>query len=188
MLLAWLGVDDHARDRVLNNGDVIRREEVPCNVGQISCSIRDASVDIHLVRPMFTADAWQLVFNLVEMKKADPLWLCGMCSHDLQQEPSMACESCFNWYHLRCCGLSKAPKKKNWICSLCYQTNNVWLKSNASNISKVNETVEGKCGVKHQTVHLLAKLCPLDHTFGRGVATVLFASTQWILRYFTSPG
>ena len=40
------------------------------------------------------------------------LWLCSSCSEELDTSDSIVCESCLEWYHLICVGLTKPPKKK----------------------------------------------------------------------------
>ncbi|XP_065908034.1 uncharacterized protein [Dysidea avara] len=56
---------------------------------------------------------------MMELENA-PKWNCYTCSRDLSLSTSVACESCLNWYHLNCVGLTSAPKKAVWFCRLCY--------------------------------------------------------------------
>ena len=35
--------------------------------------------------------------------------------HDLHEEPSIVCERCLSWHHLKCVGLKQAPKVKELV-------------------------------------------------------------------------
>ena len=53
-----------------------------------------------------------IIEDVLRQKKEKSVWTCGVCQHDLHSDPSIFCESCLGWFHFRCVGLSKHPKKK----------------------------------------------------------------------------
>jgi len=82
----------------------------------VTNAVLHENVDVFLIRKYFTDDAWLLVMNVLEQKKERPVWVCGVCQHDLHSEQSLVCEL---WSHLKC-DLSKLPKAKNWFCQSCH--------------------------------------------------------------------
>ena len=64
----------------------------------------------------FTFDAWSLVTEVVETMCKKGVWTCKSCSLDLCAHESIDCDSCFDWNHLKCAGLSRPPKTKFWFC------------------------------------------------------------------------
>jgi len=120
VLLRWLGVADNVIERACAGGSVISELELPADHDTISCAILDDSVDIHLVRPMFSTAAWPALVALCQDKKENQVWMCAVCFHDLAEEDTaLLCDACLMWYHLRCCGLNSVPKKKHWFCGQC---------------------------------------------------------------------
>lgn len=81
----------------------------------------DENVSINAVKKYFTMDAWLLVENVVTMIKTKREWDCETCRSSLQSFESIVCESCLDWFHLKCVGLKTAPKKKNWFCRRFYK-------------------------------------------------------------------
>ena len=63
-----------------------------------------------------------VVQNVMEVMQARRKWDCAAYSLLLSTSESVACESCLNWFHLKCVGLKKVPKKKNWFYITCYKT------------------------------------------------------------------
>ena len=47
-------------------------------------------------------------------------WHYSTCRRDLSLSVSAVCESCLNWYHLSCVGLTAVPKKAMWFYRFCY--------------------------------------------------------------------
>ena len=69
---------------------------------KVSDAVLDGNIDIHLNRKQFTADAWLLVKNVIDRKKANNVYACGSCYHDVSESPSLICEHCLQWYHMKC--------------------------------------------------------------------------------------
>ena len=101
-------------------GVLIEEENVECRPEKVSNAVLGENVDIHLTRSYFSQDAWMIIECVLRQKRERPSWICTVCQHDLHSEPSIICESCLEWYHFRCVGLTGQPKKKNWFCRLCH--------------------------------------------------------------------
>jgi len=56
---------------------------------------------------------------IAELEK-NPKWKRRTCHKDISLSSSIICGSCLEWYHLKCTGLTVAPKKVEWFCRLCY--------------------------------------------------------------------
>ena len=54
--------------------------------------------------------------DLMAKLEEDPKWKCGACHKDLSLFESIVCESCLVWNHLKCVGLTAAPKRAVWFC------------------------------------------------------------------------
>ena len=61
-------------------------------------------------------------------KTKTTIFLCGICSQDVAENPSMSeeesigCDLCPMWYHLKCAGITEhtiPSRKESWICSRC---------------------------------------------------------------------
>ena len=66
-----------------------------CRPEKIPNSVLDENVDVHLVCPYFTDDAWLIVEDIVKRKTKSTTWICHSCNHDLHTQASIICESCF---------------------------------------------------------------------------------------------
>ena len=117
MILEWF-VDKAVAEAAIK-GKLVEEESVECRPEMVSNAILDENVDVHLDRKCFSQDAWMTVEGVLKQKRANPIWLCTVCNHDLHSEPSIICDSCLEWYHFRCVGLTGQPKKKTWFCRSC---------------------------------------------------------------------
>ncbi len=117
VILSWL-LDQECIRPVLN-GKLVEEDMVECRPEKISNAIIDENVDIHLVRRYFSNDAWLLVQDVVRRKKETDVWTCAVCYHNLDQGESIICESCLEWHHFNCVGITRQPKSKNWFCRKC---------------------------------------------------------------------
>lgn len=79
---------------------------------QLPDAVLDENIDVNLIRRFFTNDAWLLVMDVVEQKQANPVFVCKDCYHDLGKALSIVCDHCLTWHHLKCVGLTNAPKSK----------------------------------------------------------------------------
>lgn len=47
-------------------------------------------------------------------------WACPACNIADDSVPMIGCDSCDDWYHMKCVGLTKAPpKNQSWYCNKC---------------------------------------------------------------------
>jgi hypothetical protein len=47
-------------------------------------------------------------------------WACPACNIADDSVPMIGCDSCDDWYHMNCVGLTKAPpKNQSWYCNKC---------------------------------------------------------------------
>jgi len=65
----------------------------------------------HQYSAFFTKTAWGKVSDMIAELEKNPQWKCGACHKDLSTAASIICESFLVWYHLKCTGLTVAPKK-----------------------------------------------------------------------------
>lgn len=122
VMLLWF-VGKTIAELALKQVNLIEEEHIECRPERITDAVVDDNVDIHLVRKYFTYDAWLLVEQVLKRKQKKMTWVCNLCHHDLHSKTSglsIVCESCLQWFHFACVGLSKQPKTKNWFCRACY--------------------------------------------------------------------
>ena len=113
-ILSWM-LPDHLVTKALQTG-VLEYEEVNCNSLEFSPSLLDENVNWASVQKFFTKEAWVKMTDLMVKLEEDPKWKCGACHKDLSLFESIVCESCLVWNHLKCVGLTAAPKRAVWFC------------------------------------------------------------------------
>ncbi|PVD34671.1 hypothetical protein C0Q70_05948 [Pomacea canaliculata] len=116
VLLSWL-VSMSITKKALHEDYIINEDDIHLTLEDIPHSCLDDSVNLSLVQHFFTADAWKLIYALIEIKKEEP-WLCKCCERTLKKK-SVGCDSCLCWYHFQCAGLCKQPKEEFWFCKSC---------------------------------------------------------------------
>ena len=102
-------------------GQLIEEDRVECRPERIPDSVMDENIDVCLVRPYFSSDAWMLLDTVLKTKAKKMVWTCKVCHHDLHSVESIICEACLQWYHFQCIGLKTQPKARNWICRSCFK-------------------------------------------------------------------
>ena len=102
------------------NKVLIEEDQVEVRPELLPDAVLDENVDISLIHKFFTSDAWLLASDVVARRKLNPVYLCKICSHDVHESASVACDHCLCWFHLKCVGLKKEPKQKFWFCRTCY--------------------------------------------------------------------
>lgn len=118
-MLGWF-VDLHIVTRVMTSDSLIEETEVEVRPEKVPMKCIDENVCINNIRKYFTFDAWSVVNDVMMWLQSKGTWLCTNCLKDLHSFESIYCDSCINWYHLKCVGLSQAPKSKYWYCRLCH--------------------------------------------------------------------
>lgn len=59
-------------------GTLIDEEVVECRPEKVSNAVLDEDVDVHLVRPYFSHDAWLIVEDVVKRKRELDVWTCNV--------------------------------------------------------------------------------------------------------------
>ena len=119
VMLSWF-VDAEKVRTVTHNNVLIEEEDVEVRPECIPTKCLDENVCMGKVRKYFTTGAWELVENVMERMRTKVVWLCSSCSSPLDTSESIVCESCLDWFHLKCVGLKRPPKRKDWFCRGCH--------------------------------------------------------------------
>ena len=94
-----------------------RRLLKPIHEVPIKCT--DDEVDIARVKRFFKPAGWMAVQKIVQDLTQEE-WTCEVSADDISLGMSVGCDVCLSWLHLKCAGLTAAPKKKTWVCRACY--------------------------------------------------------------------
>ena len=87
------------------------------NVSDAAACI-DENLNIHRIKKFLTEDEWKLILEVIKVKRDCYKWSCAICCYELEDCTTIACDSCLEWHHLSCVGLSAPPKRKEWFCRL----------------------------------------------------------------------
>ena len=121
VMLRWFVKDNIAETAIKSLGKyLIDEEDVETRPERVPCAVLDENVDVHLIRKLFTNDAWLVVVNVLEQKQKNPNFICKCYYHDLHESSSVVCEHCLSWYHIKCVGLKQEPKARYWYCHDCH--------------------------------------------------------------------
>ena len=115
-MLSWF-VDKCVAESALH-GKLIEENEVECCPEKVPNALLDENVNINLIQLCFIDDAWMIVDSVLQQKVQRPNWLYHSCNHNLAKQPSIIRDSCLQWNHLQCVGLSgHAAKAKTLVLS-----------------------------------------------------------------------
>ena len=106
-------VSDALNDILLDEDNIETRPE------KITAACIDENVNIHRIKKFFNEDGWKLILEVIKVKRDCCKWSCPICCHELEDCTTIACDSCLEWHHLSCVGLSAPPKRKEWFGRLC---------------------------------------------------------------------
>ena len=106
--------------RALDGGELISPRELEKRPEMIPMKCTDENVDINRVRKYITIAGWQALLCIILKVTQKGIWKCKMCDGNVDSGLSVGCDVCLEWFHGRCVGISTAPKKKTWICQVCY--------------------------------------------------------------------
>ncbi|XP_043279783.1 uncharacterized protein [Venturia canescens] len=123
-------VDEETAFSAIEHGVVIEEQKVQTRPNEVLDAVADADVNIESIKRYFSSDAWKVVEHIITYKKENDVFLCAMCTRDLDstvddgsfssnQKFSVRCDYCMSWYHLTCVSLKKPPTKKIWKCPQC---------------------------------------------------------------------
>jgi len=118
-MLEWFVSPEDANGAV-TGGDLLEEECVETRSEKVPNCCIDENVNLHHIKKYFTRDAWLIILQVLETKRQSCEWSCKVCDKELEETASIACDCCLEWYHLSCVNLRNAPKRKEWICRLCY--------------------------------------------------------------------
>ena len=118
-MLGWF-VESDVVSHILTTDSLVEETEVEVRPEKIPMKCLDENVCITSIRKYFTYDAWSLVTDVMETMHSKGTWICSSCSKDLHSFGSVCCDSCLDWHHLKCVGLSQSPIAKHWYCRSCH--------------------------------------------------------------------
>ena len=76
----------------------------------------DENVNIYHIKKYFTRDPWEVVTQVLEIKRSQDTWSSRVCSKEFQDDTAIACDCFLYCFHLGCVGLKIAPE---WFCRFC---------------------------------------------------------------------
>ena len=97
----WFVDDDIAEKAILTSYRILEKE-VEVLPENVPAACTDENVNILAIRQYFTIDGWSCVKAVLDAHKENDYWLCNTCKEELHSENSIACDSCLQWFHLRC--------------------------------------------------------------------------------------
>ena len=97
-ILSWF-VDENIVERILHGDDKLLIEEHEVET-----------------RPELV----EVVKSVINVFSDKGEWACAVCCHNLVSANSLCCDSCLEWFHLKCVGLKQPPKRSVWFCRKCY--------------------------------------------------------------------
>ncbi|VDK34640.1 unnamed protein product [Taenia asiatica] len=77
-----------------------------------------------------------VVFKFAENNAGEQIWLCPICRTEDDGNLMVGCDSCDDWYHSSCLGLSKEPDSAQWFCPKCLRERLDKSTTNSSNSKK----------------------------------------------------
>ena len=120
LMLTWLVSEDKAKDAIKSGYKLVKCDLK--KLGDINDAIIDTDlVDIKIVRPFFSEQAWDAIQTVLKRKEKKDDWKCSICDHSLDGQ-SICCNKCLQWQHLECADLSVKPKSRYWYCKMCRNT------------------------------------------------------------------
>ena len=112
-------LDEESVANVFTCRTLVGEEAVEMAPENIPSAILDNDVDIKIIQKIFSGDGWAALEAVYTACKSLP-WTCHRCTSTLQEnQPSIGCDSCLNWYHWNCEGVKTRPKTKFWFCKNC---------------------------------------------------------------------
>jgi hypothetical protein len=104
---------------------LIDEAQVESRAEMVPMKCLDENVALASVRRYFTFEAWSLVEQVVETLRSKGKWSCATCFQDAEISGCVCCDSCLDWFHLKCVNKKAPPKTKFWFCGACHRID--WL-------------------------------------------------------------
>ena len=112
-------VDEDIIQRAYSQATLIGEESIVMIPNEIPSAALDSHIDIWIIQKFFHADGWAALELVYNARKQLP-WTCRKCCNELEnQENSIGCDSCLNWFHWGCEKIKSRPKTKFWYCKDC---------------------------------------------------------------------
>ena len=86
---------------------------------QISMKLTDENVNITIIRKQVSPSCWSKINEIIKKKEEEGRWECKKCTDDLSKSSSICCDSCLDWFHMRCLQLRNTPKTRFYFCYSC---------------------------------------------------------------------
>ena len=113
-------VDEEMASAALEEGSKLQTTDV-CDI--VSPSLLEDCVSINSVKELFTPAAWHQVKQMLVALKKNPLWHCGTCHEEIEEEGDncVFCDRCLSWLRYRCTKskMTKPPASTYWFCCKC---------------------------------------------------------------------
>jgi len=120
IIIQWLTNHSIAQN-VRKQNYIIQREDIKTHVELIHMGIVEPEVNINLIKPLCSTGAWDLLKDIIELKKEINVWVCPTCQSEINDEDSILCNSCLTLYHKQCVNITSRKKKSSfWFCLSCY--------------------------------------------------------------------
>ena len=121
-MLTCLVSEESARTALENHSKLTKKDVY----ASVPPSITEDCVSVHSVKECFTPAAWREVLQKVDAVRQKPIWHCGRCGDEIEDECEncVFCDRCLIWLHYRCTKPKpkKAPASEYWFCSNCKGT------------------------------------------------------------------
>lgn len=120
-MLLWIGFEQSEVNEVMQ-GKIIDETLIETRPEFVSNNIIDDTVKVGEIKEFFNEDAWLGLKNVLEIKEKNSLWSCKECRKTIENDQNtVACEACLEWFHFTCLGIKRKPRVKTWFCTICKQ-------------------------------------------------------------------
>ncbi|XP_014253093.1 uncharacterized protein LOC106668655 [Cimex lectularius] len=119
MMIDW--IVKKGENQSYGENDVLDVADIESDPKLIQHSILNETVDLELIKPRLSPDAFQLLLTVVNAKRENEIWLCFICEAQLE-DSCVLCASCLLWFHSKCVGIANPQKRKVWFCYNCLKS------------------------------------------------------------------
>ena len=95
-MLKWF-VSPGEADRAINDGELLLEDVIESRPEKVSNACIDDNINIFKIRKFFSADGWQLVKQVIEIKKLNTVYYCGVCEREMDGTV-ICCDSCLECF------------------------------------------------------------------------------------------
>lgn len=116
LILNWYLTDEGQENRM--NGETLSVQDIESDAECIPSCVLDPMAAIGVVKEYFDVEGWRKLQALRRERAALP-WYCKECGLDLTIHPSIGCDGCLSWSHMKCLHMKIAPKSRYFFCAGC---------------------------------------------------------------------